>query len=91
MYEYTLFFKEVTMNDYSLKLKTFQINNLNFVKNKFEEVEYILIINFSDLESGFIHPVSESPLSSLLYVCTSFLILSGLLNVILVVRYVELN
>uniref|UniRef100_A0A8W8P1I4 Multiple epidermal growth factor-like domains 10 n=1 Tax=Magallana gigas TaxID=29159 RepID=A0A8W8P1I4_MAGGI len=38
---------------------------------------------------GLIHPVSESQLSTSLYVCTTFLILSGLLNVILVVRFLR--
>lgn len=84
-----MFFKEVTINEYSFNLKNFETNDLYFVKNKSEKVEFALIIYFFfNLESGLIHPVSESQLSTSLYVCTTFLILSGLLNVILVVRYV---
>ncbi|XP_065925913.1 multiple epidermal growth factor-like domains protein 11 isoform X2 [Magallana gigas] len=38
---------------------------------------------------GLIHPVSESQLSTSLSVCTTFLILSGLLNAIFVVRFLR--
>lgn len=41
-----MFFKEVTINEYSFNLKNFETNDLYFVKNKSEKVEFAIIIYF---------------------------------------------